>query len=157
MPDLFDAPRHPYTNALLAAIPEHNKGARRLSALRVEVTSKGRDVGVAAAYARTLTWYAAKSGNAAAKTAAPDDPETLTADAVGRYDKDRPAAAFSRLGPLARRFPHAQTVRFHLGLLLIYFGDVAKARQELALARAEGPATRLGKRAQALLKAGQNS
>ncbi|HEY9106755.1 MAG TPA: ABC transporter ATP-binding protein [Roseateles sp.] len=33
VPDLFDAPRHPYTNALLTAIPEHNKGAKRLSAL----------------------------------------------------------------------------------------------------------------------------
>lgn len=33
VPGLFDRPRHPYTNALLAAIPEHNQGARRLSAL----------------------------------------------------------------------------------------------------------------------------
>ncbi len=30
---LFDAPRHPYTAALLAALPEHNRGARRLDAL----------------------------------------------------------------------------------------------------------------------------
>jgi predicted Zn-dependent protease len=90
---------------------------------------------------------------AAAVRAAPNDPEALTAEAVGRYDKDRPAAAFSRLGPLARRFPHSQTVRFHLGLLLIYFGDIAQAKRELALARAEGPATPLGKRAQTLLEA----
>jgi len=33
LPDLFDAPRHPYTNALLAAIPEHSAGASRLAAL----------------------------------------------------------------------------------------------------------------------------
>ncbi|MGW0434997.1 glycoside hydrolase family 48 protein [Micromonospora sp. NPDC003197] len=38
--------------------------------LHVEVIAKGRDVGVGAAYARTLMWYAAKSGNAAAKTTA---------------------------------------------------------------------------------------
>jgi dipeptide transport system ATP-binding protein len=30
---LFDAPRHPYTAALLAALPERNKGVRRLDAL----------------------------------------------------------------------------------------------------------------------------
>ena len=30
---LFDHPRHPYTHALLAALPEHNPGAKRLSAL----------------------------------------------------------------------------------------------------------------------------
>ena len=33
IPALFDAPRHPYTAALLAALPEHNRGARRLEAL----------------------------------------------------------------------------------------------------------------------------
>ncbi|MDH5328551.1 MAG: ABC transporter ATP-binding protein [Aquincola sp.] len=30
---LFDVPRHPYTAALLASLPEHHKGARRLEAL----------------------------------------------------------------------------------------------------------------------------
>ena len=30
---LFERPRHPYTAALLAALPEHNQGARRLEAL----------------------------------------------------------------------------------------------------------------------------
>ena len=91
---------------------------------------------------------------AAAASAAPNNPEALTAAAVGLYDKDRPALAFSRLGPLTRRFPQSQTVRFHLGLLLIYFGDLPRARRELALARAEGPRTRLGQRADTLLKAG---
>ncbi len=30
---VFEQPRHPYTTALLAALPEHNRGARRLQAL----------------------------------------------------------------------------------------------------------------------------
>jgi dipeptide transport system ATP-binding protein len=33
VPDIFSAPHHPYTEALLAAIPEHNVGAVRLAAL----------------------------------------------------------------------------------------------------------------------------
>ncbi|OWQ86270.1 dipeptide ABC transporter ATP-binding protein DppD [Roseateles aquatilis] len=33
LPEVFAAPRHPYTAALMAAIPEHNRGARRLQAL----------------------------------------------------------------------------------------------------------------------------
>ncbi|TKC78201.1 ABC transporter ATP-binding protein [Trinickia terrae] len=33
VPDIFAAPHHPYTEALLAAIPEHNVGAMRLAAL----------------------------------------------------------------------------------------------------------------------------
>jgi len=107
------------------------------------------------AYQQALRPVSAEREFAAAVRAAPNDPEALTAAAVGRYDKERPAAAFSRLGPLARRFPAAQTVRFHLGLLLIYFGNISEAKRELALARNEGPETPLGKRAQALLNAAQ--
>ncbi|GGS06061.1 cellulose 1,4-beta-cellobiosidase [Micromonospora fulviviridis] len=53
--------------------------------LHVEVTVKGQDVGVAAAYARTLIAYAAKSGNAAAKTTAKGllDALSAAADAKG--------------------------------------------------------------------------
>jgi Flp pilus assembly protein TadD len=110
-----------------------------------------------ATFQRALRPVSAEREFAAAARAAPEDPEALSARAVGLYDKDRPAAAFSRLGPLVRRFPHAQTVRFHLGLLLIYLGDLPRARRELALARAEGPRTLLGKRAETLLRAGRKA
>ncbi|WP_199199724.1 glycoside hydrolase family 48 protein [Micromonospora sp. RP3T] len=49
--------------------------------LHVEVTVKGQDVGVAAAYARTLIAYAAKSGNTAAKTTAKGLLDALSAAA----------------------------------------------------------------------------
>ncbi len=110
-----------------------------------------------AAFQQALRPLSAEREFEAAAALAPADPEALTAAAVGLYDKDRPALAFSHLGPLVRRFPHAQTVRFHLGLLLIYFGDVGRARRELALARSQGPGTPLGRRADTLLKAGQKS
>jgi hypothetical protein len=105
------------------------------------------------AFQQALRPVSAEREFVAAARVAPDDPEALTAAAVGRYDKAHPAAAFSRLGPLARRFPHAQTVRFHLGLLLIYFGDIRQAKRELALAVASGRATPLGRRAATLLRA----
>jgi tetratricopeptide (TPR) repeat protein len=81
----------------------------------------------------------------------PDDPETLTAAAVSRFDKDEPAAAFSRLGPLTRRFPRAQTVRFHLGLLLVWIGDAEGAKRQLRQVQALGPKTRLGREAKRFL------
>jgi tetratricopeptide (TPR) repeat protein len=77
--------------------------------------------------------------------------ETLTAAAVARFDKRRPAAAFGRLGPLSRRYPRAQTVRFHLGLLLLWIGDVPNARKQLGRAVALGPETRLGTEAKRFL------
>ena len=87
----------------------------------------------------------------AAARAAPADPEVLTAAAVGRFDKDDPSAAFSRLGPLARRFPRAQSPRFHLGLLLLWIGDVDGAKRQLRQARDLGPGTRLGAEAKRFL------
>ncbi len=88
---------------------------------------------------------------AAAARADPRDPEAQVAAAVGRFDKNNPSAAFSRLGPLVRVYPHAQTVRFHLGLLLLWIGQVGKARDELQQARREGPSTALGRQAAAYL------
>jgi tetratricopeptide (TPR) repeat protein len=70
---------------------------------------------------------------AEAVRAAPNDPEARVAAAVGLFDKAQPARAFSRLGPLTRTFPKAATVRFHLGLLLLWSGAVKEARHQLRL------------------------
>jgi tetratricopeptide (TPR) repeat protein len=87
----------------------------------------------------------------AAVRAAPNDPEALTAAAVGRFDKGAPQRAFSRLGPLTRRFPRAQTVRFHLGVMLLWIGDVPDGKKQLRKAVALGPNARLGKEAKRFL------
>lgn len=65
---------------------------------------------------------------------APESLETRTAAAVVRFDKDDPANAFSRLGPLARDHSRSSLVRFHLGLLLLWIQSVDEARSQLALA-----------------------
>ena len=78
---------------------------------------------------------------------APNDVDALVADAVGRYDKSDPAAAFSRLGPLTRRFPQAATVRFHLGVLLLWQRDVKEAKRQLRLAQTSEPGSRIAREA----------
>jgi predicted Zn-dependent protease len=94
----------------------------------------------------------AERAYAAAAAFAPDDVEAQVAAAVGRFRKDRPARAFSRLGPLVRRYPRSPTVRFHLGLLLLWLGDVRDARRQLTLARAAGPNSSLGREANRFLE-----
>jgi tetratricopeptide (TPR) repeat protein len=81
---------------------------------------------------------------AAAAHLAPGDPEALVADAVGRFDKANPSLAFSRLGPLARRYPQSASVRFHLGLLLLWIGRPEDARRQLTLASREKPSALAG-------------
>ena len=68
---------------------------------------------------------------------APQDAEARVAAAVGLFDKAEPARAFSRLGPLTRTFPKAATVRFHLGLLLLWSGEVKQAGASSARAHAQ--------------------
>jgi tetratricopeptide (TPR) repeat protein len=97
----------------------------------------------------------------AAARLAPRNPDAHVAAAVGRFDKSRPAAAFSRLGPLTRRFPHAATVRFHLGLLLLWMaknqpGSVEEGKRQLRLAQAEDPGSRPAREAKRLLDGLEN-
>lgn len=89
---------------------------------------------------------------ARAASKAPGDPDAQVAAAVGRFDKDHPERAFSRLGPLTRRFPHSATVRFHLGLLLLWLGEVKAGTRQLRLARQVGPRTPLGREADVFLQ-----
>jgi tetratricopeptide (TPR) repeat protein len=80
----------------------------------------------------------------AAAALAPAGVEPRVAVAVARFDKADPSRAFSRLGPLVRRYPKSQSVRFHLGLCLLWLGSVKEAKRQLRLAQTAGPRTTLG-------------
>ena len=82
---------------------------------------------------------------------APDNLDALVAAAVARFDKDEPAAAFSRLGPLARAHPRSPVVRFHLGYLLLWLRQVDEAKRQLRLAADAGVKTVHGATARRLL------
>lgn len=83
---------------------------------------------------------------------APDDPQARVAAALGRFDKADPGKVFPQLGPLVRAFPHAPTVRFHLGLALFWLGAAARAEAELRRVAREAPRTALGQQAKTLLE-----
>jgi len=82
----------------------------------------------------------------------PGSADAQVAAAVGRFDMDDLTASFSRLGPLVRRFPRSQSVRLHLGLLLVWTGQRELALKELRAARRLGPHTKLGQEADRLLQ-----
>jgi len=81
----------------------------------------------------------------------PGNDEAQVAAAVGRFNEDNLSASFSRLGPLVQRFPHSQSVRFHLGLLLAWTGQRAQAVTEFQFARSLNPRSTLGKQSSAFL------
>ena len=82
---------------------------------------------------------------------APGDVEAQVAAAVGRFEKDAPAAAFGSLGPLTRRFPGEATVRFHLGVLLLWTGRVEPAERQFRLASRTDPGSPLAREAERYL------
>jgi tetratricopeptide (TPR) repeat protein len=82
----------------------------------------------------------------------PGDVEALVAAAVGRFDKDEPEIAFGRLGPLSRTFPDEPTVRFHLGVLLLWTGRVPAAERQFRLAARTKPGSPLAQEAQRYLE-----
>jgi tetratricopeptide (TPR) repeat protein len=94
----------------------------------------------------------ARRAFASALRLGPNDVDALVADAVGRYEKSDPAGAFGRLGPLTRRFPGSASVRFHLGVLLLWQGDVEAAKRQLRLARAAEPGSRIAREAERYLQ-----
>jgi len=128
---------------------------RQVAVLREAARTDGADAKIlyGVALQRLGHPVSAEREFAAAAQESPNNPEARVAAAVGLFDKADPARAFSRLGPLVRVFPHAQTVRFHLGLLLLWIREIPKAREELQKALAEGPGTPLGKQASLLLQA----
>jgi tetratricopeptide (TPR) repeat protein len=89
---------------------------------------------------------------AAAAALSPENLEAQVAAAVGRFAKEQPQRAFARLGPLARSHPRSPTVRFHLGLLLLWLGELDEAERQLQLAREAGPRSPLGREANRLLE-----
>jgi tetratricopeptide (TPR) repeat protein len=77
----------------------------------------------------------------------PGDVEARVAEAVGRFDKDAPENAFGRLGPLSRTYPQEPSVRFHLGVMLLWTGRIRAAERQFVLASKAQPGSPLSREA----------
>jgi tetratricopeptide (TPR) repeat protein len=87
-----------------------------------------------------------------AARSAPENVEARVADAVGRFDKDAPEQAFRRLGPLSARYPNEPSVRFHLGVLLLWTGRIEGAERQFRLASKAKPGSPLAREADRYLE-----
>lgn len=83
---------------------------------------------------------------------APGEIEAQVADAVGRFDKDAPERAFGRLGPLTRTHPNEPSVRFHLGVLLLWTGRIEASKRQFRLASRTQPGSPLAREAERYLE-----
>ena len=109
-------------------------GVRELLLYGVGLQRVGRPVSAAQVFER-------------AARGAPRNAEAQVAAAVGQFDKDAPERAFGRLGPLTRRFSGEPTVRFHLGVLLLWTGRVSAAERQFRLAARTQPGSPLAREA----------
>ena len=109
-------------------------GTRELLLYGVGLQRVGRPVSAAALFQR-------------AARRAPGNAEAQVAAAVAQFDKDAPERAFGSLGPLTRRFPDEPTVRFHLGVLLLWTGRVDAAARQFRLATRMRPGSPLAREA----------
>jgi tetratricopeptide (TPR) repeat protein len=94
---------------------------------------------------------AAETFDRAARIAS-EDVEAQVAAAVGSFDKERPEIAFGSLGPLTRTFPQEPTVRFHLGVLLLWTGRIEEAERQFRLASRTKPGSPLALEAKRYLE-----
>jgi tetratricopeptide (TPR) repeat protein len=109
-------------------------GLRDLLLYGVGLQRVGRSVSAARVFERAAKRY-------------PGNVEALVAAAVGQYDKDEPERAFGVLGPLTRAYGDEPTVRFHLGVLLLWTGRVQEAERQLRLAAKTKPGSPLAQEA----------
>ena len=82
----------------------------------------------------------------------PDEVEAQVAGAVGQFDKDAPERAFARLGPLSQTYGDEPTVRFHLGVLLLWTGRIKPAERQFRLAAQAKPGSPLAREADRYLE-----
>jgi tetratricopeptide (TPR) repeat protein len=78
--------------------------------------------------------------------------EAQVAGAVGQFDKDALERAFGRLGPLTATYPNDPTVRFHLGVLLLWTGRIKLAERQFRLAAHARPGSPLASEAHRYLE-----
>lgn len=82
----------------------------------------------------------------------PGDVEAQVARAVGQFDKDAPERAFGLLGPLSATHGNDPSVRFHLGVLLLWTGRIKLAEREFRLAAHVQPGSPLAREAERYLE-----
>jgi tetratricopeptide (TPR) repeat protein len=142
-------PAYGATRAITTLPPARQLEALRLGALRGGVREQllygvglqrvGRPVSAAQVFERAARRH-------------PNDVEAQVAAAVGRFDKDAPERAFGLLGPLSGTYPDEPTVRFHLGVLLLWTGRLQAAQRQFRLAARTQPRSPLARESRRYLE-----